>query len=189
MIAGCSGTFQTPMIRIKVNSEGVWPRANMERRMSEDGEGLQPQDLEAKIIVAFRGAYPEIPDGRLVHMARNFTQVLNGLISIGEMSGDERDVSHMDMTNGMVYSCVTSTFLEELLDGEWRPVPDAAPVRRISDEEMGRLQNEIVARVADWLLGLEVLKESDPAEFRNFVKGALALGAEGWERERGNLTY
>lgn len=157
--------------------------------MSEEAQSSQLEDLEARIITSFREAYPGMPDDKLVHMARNFTQVLNGIISIGELSGDDADISHMDVTNGMVCSCVTSTFLEELRDGEWQPAAEDAPAKRITDEEMQKLQNEIVARVADWLLGIEVLRQSDPADYRSFVKGALALGAEGWERDRGNLSY
>lgn len=157
--------------------------------MSEDNSGSQLEDMEAKIIAAFRGAYPGIPDDKLVHMARNFTQVLNGIISIGELSGGEEEVSHMDVTNGLVYSCVTSTFLEELREGEWKPAEGGEPARRINEEEMQKLQNEIVARVADWLLGLEVLRGGDPGDYRNFVKGALALGVVDWERDRGNLSY
>jgi len=56
------------------------------------------------------------------------------------------------------------------------------------DETVESKIGECVAKVADWLLGLEVLRD-DPELYRSFVRGALALGAADWETERGKLAY
>ena len=156
----------------------------------EQDDSLGVEELEQRVVNAFREAYPGIEEGKLVHMARNFTQVLNGIVSIGEMAGDgAAEPSHMDVANGLVFSCVSSTYLEELQQGEWNPALEDPSIARISEAEMQRLQNEIVARVADWLIGLEVLREADPETYRRFIMGAVALGATEWKRNRGELSY
>lgn len=148
-----------------------------------DGRG----NLEEGVISAFSSAYPGIPPDEITHMARNFTQVIRGIIDIGERTGGDREMSHMDVANGLVCSCVANTSLEELHEGRWDPLLEDPSISRISDEEMKNLLEECVARVADWLLGLEVLR-SDPEACRKFITGALALGASGWERDRGKLN-
>jgi hypothetical protein len=142
-----------------------------------DGNGRESgmSDLRERVIDTFRSAYPEVPDGKLEHMARNFAQIIRGIINIGETKGGEGEVSHVEMVNGLVYSCVASTFL----DGTGK-----AEVDEIVEGKMG----ECVAKVADWLLGLELLHD-DPELYDSFVRGAVALGAAGWETERGKLSY
>jgi hypothetical protein len=157
--------------------------------LAEEEDEFGVEELEQRVVSAFLSAYPAIAEDRLVHMARNFTQVLNGVISIGEMAGGPDDIDHMDVANGMVFSCVSSTYLEELQDGEWNPILEDPSLSRISEEEMQKLKNEIVARVADWLIGLEVLRNADPGLYRDFVRGAVALGATDWETDRGKLSY
>ena len=132
-------------------------------------------DIKERVTEAFRSAYPDVPAGKLEHMARNFTQIIRGIINIGEAVGGEGEVSHIKMVNGLVYSCVASTFFDETDKGAM-------------DETVKRNMGECVAKVADWLLGLEVLRK-EPKLYASFVRGAVALGADDWETERGKLTY
>jgi hypothetical protein len=132
-------------------------------------------DLQERAFETFRSAYPEVPAGKLEHIARNFVQIIRGIINIGETVGGEGEVSHIEMVNGLVYSCVASTFLDET---------DTGGMDDTVESKMG----ECVAKVADWLLGLEILRE-EPELYASFVRGAVALGAVDWETERGKLTY
>lgn len=143
--------------------------------MAGDGSGSGISDLHERIVETFRSAYPEVPSGKLEHMARNFAQIVRGIINIGDTVGGEGEVSHIEMVNGLVYSCVASTFLDET---------DKSGMDETVESKMG----ECVAKVADWLLGLEVLRD-DPELYRSFVRGALALGPADWETERGKLAY
>lgn len=141
-------------------------------------------DIERSIIEAFSEAYPRIPEDDLVHMARNFTQVVEGLIVIGERMGGEEDVSHMDVANSIVSSCVANTFEEFQGDKS-----GSDTTFNIEADKMKILMEECVARVADWLLGLKVLEEVDPVSYRMFVRGAAAFGGGDWERNRGRIRY
>jgi hypothetical protein len=132
-------------------------------------------DIKERVIEAFGSAYPEVPAGKLEHMARNFTQIIRGIINIGETVGGEGEVSHIEMVNGLVYSCVANTFLDEADKGG-------------TDEAIESRMGECVAKVADWLLGLEILRD-EPELYASFVRGAVALGAADWETERGKITY
>jgi hypothetical protein len=143
--------------------------------MAGDGSGSGISDLHERIVGTFRSAYPEVPSGKLEHMARNFAQIVRGIINIGDTVGGKGEVSHIEMVNGLVYSCVASTFVDETDKG-------------VMDETVESKIGECVAKVADWLLGLEVLRD-DPELYRSFVRGALALGAADWETERGKLAY
>lgn len=153
-------------------------RRNSETFMREDQKREREHELESMVVSSFREAYPDVPPDEIEHMARNFTQVLQGLVSIGEKIGGQ-DVNHMDEANGMVYFCVASTIIEELQ--EKGVLPDD-----ISEEKMGRMLGECVVRVADWLLGREILKR-DEELFRKFVSGAVAMGASSWEKNRWNV--
>jgi hypothetical protein len=143
--------------------------------MAGDGSGSGISDLQELVSEAFRSSYPEVPAGKLEHMARNFTQIIRGIINIGEAVGGEGEVSHIKMVNGLVYSCIASTFFDETDKGAM-------------DETVKHNMGECVAKVADWLLGLEVLRK-EPELYASFVRGAVALGADDWETERGKLTY
>src|SRR5450756_1167588 len=81
--------------------------------MAGDGRDSGMSDLQEHLMETFRSAYPEIPAGKLEHMARNFNQIIRGIITIGETVGGEGEVSHIEMVNGLVYSCVASTFLDK----------------------------------------------------------------------------
>jgi hypothetical protein len=144
-------------------------------------------DIKERVTEAFRSAYPDVPAGKLEHMARNFTQIIRGIINIGETVGGEDAVSHVEMVNGLVYSCVASTLLDEYGEGE-KVAPSGAPGPGGRDEAIESRMGECVAKVADWLLGLEVLR-NDPELYRSFVRGAVALGASDWETDRAKLTY
>ncbi|MBU1670444.1 MAG: hypothetical protein KKF41_15360 [Actinobacteria bacterium] len=142
--------------------------------MYEEASGAEQEEMGSRIAGAFRRAYPEVPADRLEHMARNFIQVVNGVIEIGNRTGAQGVPSHMEIANGLVYWCVATT-LEETAVG----------CRAASFDVPGLdvLMREVVIRVADWLLGLEVLREY-PDLFSAFVKGAVAAGASEWETGR-----
>jgi len=145
-------------------------------------------ELDDRIDSAFQEAYPDVPLDELKHMARNFTQVVNGIVDIGRKVGSEAKHSHMDVANSLIYWCVSSTRLEDLCSGEWDPALEDPGIARISPREKSMLMGEFVARVADWLLGMEVLREF-PELYNTFINGAIALGTEGWEKNRGKLDY
>jgi len=155
--------------------------------MAVDGSDLEMSDLRERVIEAFRSAYPDVPAGKLEHMARNFTQIIRGIINIGETVGGEGEVSHIEMVNGLVYSCVASTFLDDT-DKSGKGTPSAGKGQGGTDEVIGGRMGECVAKIADWLLGLEILRD-DPELYTSFVRGAVALGAADWETERVKLTY
>ena len=147
--------------------------------MKELGDPILDK-LDTRLMRAFSDAYPDVPEDKVQHMARNFIQVIRGVIEIGRRLSDDGGITHMDIANGLVYSCVVNTRLEEFLDGGLTP--------EVSRGDRTRIISEVVARVADWLIGLEVLKDT-PELFADFVKGAVMLGAEGWEKNRGRLEY
>ncbi|MFH1149781.1 MAG: hypothetical protein V1748_04845 [Actinomycetota bacterium] len=142
--------------------------------MYEEAGGAGQEEMASRIAERFRRAYPEVPADRLEHMARNFIQVVNGVIEIGNRTGAQGEPSHMEVANGLVYWCVATT-LEETAVGCRGASVDASG--------LDVLMREVVIRVADWLLGLEVLRDY-PALYRAFVKGAIAAGASDWETSR-----
>lgn len=137
---------------------------------------------------AFREAYPDVSNDDIEHMARNFIQVVNGILSVGEKAEGGGKPCHMDLANSMIYWCVANTSLEDYLEGDTDAVSADPSIARLTREEMDLLLHEFVARAADWLIGLEVLRE-DPELFNTFIKGALAFGAEDWEKNRGDLGH
>lgn len=144
--------------------------------------------LEAQIFSAFSDAYPGVEKGKLEHMSRNFVQVVQGIIEIGgKVASQDEGITQMDIANGLVYWCVASTSLEDFFSGKYHRVEGGERVG-LNEAEVRAILGECVARVSDWLLGLEVLK-SHPEIFRKFVKGAVALGASDWERDRSKLRY
>ncbi|MBN1289186.1 MAG: hypothetical protein JXA49_06080 [Actinobacteria bacterium] len=144
--------------------------------------------LNERLTDAFYEAYPDVQDKNIEHMVRNFIQVVNGIMDVGEKVQDNGEIVHMDVANSLVYWCVTNTSLEEFIEsGSSKNYRDEQRTH-LNKEETEHLIKEFVARTADWLIGLEVLKE-DPVLFKRFVKGALAFGADGWERNRGMLGY
>ena len=155
--------------------------------MAGDGRDSGMSDLQEHLIETFRSAYPEIPAGKLEHMARNFNQIIRGIITIGETVGGEGEVSHIEMVNGLVYSCVAGTFLDKTHKNE-KGAPSGLTGQGGMDETVESKMGECVAKIADWLLGLEILRE-EPELYASFVRGALALGAADWETERGKLSY
>lgn len=156
--------------------------------MPEEPRDPTLDELDERIDSAFREAYPDLSPEERKHMSRNFTQVVNGIVSIGRQVGSEAKHSHMDVANSLIYWCVASTRLEDLCKGEWDPALEDPGIARISPREMSMLMEEFVARVADWLLGMEVLREF-PELYNTFINGAVALGTEGWEKNRGELEY
>lgn len=153
--------------------------------MGRDDDEERLDELEQDVLDAFARAYPEMPPDERKHMARNFTQVLHGIISIGERVGSGGEANHMDLANGMVYSCFANTTLEELVSDDCSDSGGSC----ISRQDMNVILRECAGRVADWLLGIEILKRTDGKLYDSFAKGAVALGAQGWERNRGRLEH
>ena len=158
----------------------------------DSSKGVRRHDNEQLceiMISAFSRAYPDVPTERIQHMARNFVQVVSGMIDIGRRVGREGNghLSHMDIANSMVFWCISNTRLEDFCEGSGRTRrADSTPV--ISEEEARLLQREFSARVADWLVGVEALKgETDLYE--SFIRGSLALGVSDWENNRAELGY
>lgn len=156
--------------------------------MPENSEEHTLDRLDAEMLEAFEEAYPDVPLDDLHHIAKNFIQVVRGVINIGQKMGGDLSPTHMDVANSMVYWCVMNTRLEDMQRGDPDRGIEDPGVSRISETDMVRLKAEFVARTADWLLGMEVLR-GDPELYETFIKGAAALGAEGWERNRGDLNY
>jgi len=150
--------------------------------MSDDEEFQL--SMEGRILSEFSAAYPDIEREKLVHMSRNFTQVMRGIIDIGERIGDDGEVSQMDVANGLVYSCMVNTRLEDMVG-----VPSGDGRSSVSAEDFEALVEECVARVSDWLIALEIMRQEGPEVYRRFIKGAVALGAADWKRDRGGLRY
>lgn len=155
--------------------------------MSEPSDSSLMDELDARIESAFEEAYPELDPDESQHMAKNFIQVVRGIIDIGERLGSG-EPTHMDEANSIVYWCIANTALEDLLKSGWNAEKITPSGGRITEEEMSRLLNEFAARIGDWLIGMEVLKR-DPELYDVFVSGAVALGADEYERNRGNLKY
>lgn len=156
--------------------------------MTEEQRELTLDELEERVISAFRKAYPDVSADDCKHMARNFTQVVNGIIAIGGKMGGEEEYTHMDVANSLVYWCIDNTRFDELCAGRWDSALEDPGIARISPDEKSMLMEEFVARAADWILGMEILREF-PRTYGTFIRGAVALGADGWERNRGKLKY
>ncbi|MBN2167988.1 MAG: hypothetical protein JW738_01990 [Actinobacteria bacterium] len=151
-----------------------------------DNESIRK--LNERLTDAFYEAYPDVPDKNVEHMVRNFIQVVNGIMEVGDKVQGDEELVHMDVANSLVYWCVTNTSLEEFIESGSGEGDRGEPRTCLNKEETEHLVKEFAARTADWLIGLEVLRE-DPVLFKRFVKGALAFGAAGWERNRGLLGY
>ena len=144
--------------------------------------------LEGELLEAFEKAYPDVERDKIAHISRNFTQVIQGILDISKrLHLDDSEVSHMDVANGMVYWCVASTSLEDVLSGKEGDIGEGENIP-LGEETIKRIMSECSARIADWILGLEVLKKR-PELFRRFVRAAVMLGAADWETNRGKLHY
>ncbi len=154
----------------------------------ESGSGISIDELETLVVEGFKEAYPGIEEGKIVHMARNFAQVLSGIISIGSSLGGDNGINQMDVANALVHSCVWESSLGERLFGNEAEI-GAGSMPALTEEEERKYAAEISARVADWLVGINVTKKMGESAFNDFIKGALALGAEAWERDRANIKY
>lgn len=144
--------------------------------------------LNEQLTDAFYEAYPDVPDNAVEHMARNFIQVINGIMDVGEKVQGDEELYHMDIANSLVYWCVTNTSLEDFVDSGKDEVGGEEAKGKLSKEDADQLVKEFAARTSDWLIGLSVL-QGEPELFKRFIKGALAFGADGWERNRGKLGY
>jgi hypothetical protein len=153
--------------------------------LPEKERQLRLDELRDRLEEAFIKAYPEVPPNEARHMARNLTQVIIGVVDIGEKVGAAGDITHMDLANTLVYWCIVNTHLE-IRDGK-RNTAGSSSVS-LSDQETQRLLSELVARAADMLIGLEVLSKT-PEHYNAFIIGSVALGASNWERDRGKLGY
>ncbi len=144
-------------------------------------------ELAEKLLEAFVDAYPDMPASDARHAARNLTQVLAGVIDIGEKAGGEGDMTHMDAANAFAYWCVTGTYLEEIHNGR-RDSGLADPSSpHLTDEEMRKLTGQFAMRAADMMLCFEVLS-GYPEMRKAFITGTIALGISDWERNRGKLS-
>ncbi len=146
--------------------------------MTGEGRDSRSAQLGAELEDAFLEAYPGLPPAKARHMARNLTQVITGVIDIGMKSFNERGISHMDTANALVYWCTTNSSLEEAVSAGLRG--------EAAEAWMGRITGELAARAADLLICLEVLRRH-PALHDAFIRGTIALGTSGWERDRGKL--
>jgi hypothetical protein len=138
---------------------------------------------------AFSSAYPEVDDSRIEHMARNFVQVVGGVIDIGRRVPTDPEVSltHMDIANCMVFWCIANTRFEEFCEGDgFRNGNNGGPV--IPESDAALLRREFAARVADWLAGVEALK-SDADLYDSFIRGTIAMGISDWENRRDELGF
>jgi hypothetical protein len=134
---------------------------------------------------AFARAYPDVPPESVEHMARNFAQVIGGVVDIGRRAeGSTDDVSHMDIANSMVFWCVANTHLEDFFESEDEETGPAC----IPGADVENLLREFAARTGDWLAGMEALKD-EPELLRSFVKGSMTMGTAQWERDRGRLKF
>lgn len=133
----------------------------------EPDEALNLDNLDERLYEAFEKAYPNLEEGEVRHASRNFVQVVRGLIEIGGKSDFDVDAGYAEVANVLAYWCVQSLFLEKLTEGKRGKVG----IVRITGEEIDSLVREISARLADWLLGLDVLKEN-PELFEAFIRGA-----------------
>jgi len=133
-------------------------------------------DIYDTVMPAFERAYPERDAAALEHSVRNFSQVVSGIVDIavkkGLAGGDE--VTPTELANSMVVWCVANSRLDDYFeDGRGH----AARTGPIPPEEVAGLMGEIVARAADWLVGVEALK-AEPFLYTAFIKGSAALGAD-----------
>lgn len=151
-------------------------------------ERKETPELNERMIKAFRDAYPDVSVEDVEHAARNFIQVVNGILSVGEKSKASEKPSHMDVANSLIFWCIANTSLEDYLECDGGETASGPKVARLTVEEMDELVKEFVARTADWLIGLEVMRE-DPELFNVFIKGALSFGAGEWERNRARLGH
>jgi len=141
------------------------------------------------IAAAFEQAYPDVPPERIEHMARNFVQVVGGVIDIGRKLPPESNepLSHMDVTNSMVFWCIANTRLDEFCEKSVYS-GNGGGRRVISAEDACLLRREFAARIADWLAGVEAIK-ADADMYDSFIRGTLAMGTADWERSRGELGF
>jgi hypothetical protein len=146
--------------------------------LSEEEPDTRSAELGVELEDAFRKAYPELPPDRARHIARNLTQVIMGVIDIGTRAPGVGGITHMDTANALVYWCTANSRLEEVFSAK----PDRAP----ADVQISSINAELAARVADLLICLEVLQQH-PAMYDAFIRGTIALGSSGWERDRGKL--
>lgn len=148
---------------------------------------LNDDKLYALISSAFADAYPDLPEWRVEHMARNFCQVVGGAIDFGNRVGQDAagKPTHMDLVNSIVFWCIANTHLEDYFEKPGSPSGHGAP---IPAGETQQLMREFCARVGGWLAGLEALK-AEPELYDAFIMGSVALGVTDWERNRGELGF
>jgi hypothetical protein len=153
----------------------------------EAGNIHEDETLYGLISSAFREAYPDVPDERLEHIARNFIQVISGVIDVGARNHPDstEKPTHLDMVNSIVYWCVANTHLEDFIE---KPGEPSTGERVIPAAEADLLMQEVCARVADWLAGLEALK-ARPELYDAFINGSLAMSGNHLKRTRDALEF
>lgn len=146
----------------------------------------ESEQISEIMSCAFAEAYPEMESDRCEHMARNFAQVVGGVIDIGRRMGADEGgrITHVDQANCIVYWCILNTRLEDYFDRGGR----AAGGAPISEDDIAKLTMEFSARVSDWLVGIEALKQ-EPGLYDAFIRGSIAMGTSGWERDRSRLKF
>jgi hypothetical protein len=128
------------------------------------------------MMPAFERAYPGRDAAALEHSVRNFSQVVSGIVDLAARRGLDsgEEVTLPEFASSMVAWCVANSRLEDYFeDGDGH----AARSGPIPADEVEGLMSEIVARAADWLIGIEALK-SERVLYSAFVKGSAALSAD-----------
>ncbi|MDD5447819.1 MAG: hypothetical protein PHO53_01445 [Actinomycetota bacterium] len=141
----------------------------------ESDETLNLENLDENLYEAFRKAYSGLAESEIRHAFRNFVQVVRGLIEIGDKSDIDVDTEYVDVANVLAHWCVRSLLLEKSKEGKRS---------ELLGEEMDSLVREISARLADWLLGLDVLK-ANPELFKAFIRGAIVAGGLSLGKDEG----
>lgn len=131
-------------------------------------------------------SYPNLTKDQARELSGKITFIMVSLMDFSLPSVPDGPISHMDVANALVSTCVrNNTCLEDLHAGRTLEALKNPKWSRITDEEMERLNKEIAANVADFLLVLESLR-ADRELQEYFLRGALRW-ATYWERNRVNL--
>jgi hypothetical protein len=159
----------------------------------EESDSSARNELRENLIKAFTEAYPDMPEDDARHSARNLAQVISGVIDIGQRTAPDYEVTHMDVANAFIYWLVANTDLEGFFKGSnngsdngRKAAADSQPIH--DQEEMEKLFDEVVARAADMLIGMEVLSENSGL-YQDFVRGSAAIGAYQREKSRAKIGH
>lgn len=128
------------------------------------------EDICSLLIRAFIEAYPDTPEETAEHMARNYAQVIEGIVEFGRRMGRFTPVTHAEVAHSIMFWCIEGSRLQEYISEDGQE-PEASG---LSPAQIYAMLEEFSDRITHWLVGAEAMR-TRPGLFEDFVRGTVAM--------------